>query len=148
MLLGYIFDEHKISKLSSEMLHALSQLDSLAQMEKTDFISDPITIAAAKYYLIVCIEAAIDLCNHIISKNKLRAPDDYADVFKVMGENHFFPSSFVDRLMQMARFRNRLVHIYWQIDVDIVYTILQDDLSDFERFLEYLREALNNKTSP
>ena len=86
------------------MLHALSQLDSLAQMEKTDFISDPIKIAAVKYYLIVCIEAAIDLCNHIILKNKLRAPDDYADVFKVMGENHFFPSSFVDCLMQMARF--------------------------------------------
>ncbi|MBS3749552.1 MAG: DUF86 domain-containing protein [Candidatus Thermoplasmatota archaeon] len=100
-------------------------------------------MAAAKYFLIVGIESAIDLCNHVISKNRLRPPEDYADTFLVMMEEDFFPEKFTEKLMQMARFRNRLVHIYWKIDVDLLYTILQEDLSDFNRFLTLLSKKLD-----
>ena len=46
--------------------------------------------------------------------------------------------------MQMARFRNRLVHIYWKIDVDLLYMILQEDLADFERFLTFFSKKINS----
>jgi uncharacterized protein YutE (UPF0331/DUF86 family) len=34
----------------------------------------------------------------------------------------------------MARFRNRLVHLYWQVDDALVYTYLQDSLADLGRY--------------
>lgn len=34
----------------------------------------------------------------------------------------------------MARFRNRLVHMYWDIDDEAVYTFLQSSLSDLQDF--------------
>ena len=80
----------------------------------------------------------------MISKNRLRPPEDYADTFLVMREEGFFPKEFAEKLMQMARFRNRLVHIYWKIDVDLLYTILQEDLADFERFLTLFSKKLNS----
>lgn len=80
----------------------------------------------------------------MISKNRFRSSEDYADTFLVMMEEDFFQKEFAKKLMQMARFRNRLVHIYWKIDVDLLYTILQEDLADFERFLTLFSKKLNS----
>ncbi|MFH0959442.1 MAG: HepT-like ribonuclease domain-containing protein [Pseudomonadota bacterium] len=38
------------------------------------------------------------------------------------------------RLRQMAKFRNRLVHLYGEIDDRKVHAIIQTDLGDIERF--------------
>ena len=72
MDLGLKFNEDKIRKLSSELSMAITRLRELAEMSKHDFLLDPHRIASAKYFLIVSIEAAIDMCNHMISKNRLR----------------------------------------------------------------------------
>jgi len=50
--------------------------------------------------------------NHIISQNGFHAPEDYADTFTVLGEYGVVGKKFVNELRNMARFRNRLVHIY------------------------------------
>jgi uncharacterized protein YutE (UPF0331/DUF86 family) len=34
----------------------------------------------------------------------------------------------------MARFRNLLVHLYWKVDNQRVYRIIQDDLGDLDTF--------------
>ena len=34
----------------------------------------------------------------------------------------------------MARLRNRLVHLYWEVDDEILYEILTSELDDFDRF--------------
>ena len=52
----------------------------------------------------------------MIVKNGFRTPEDYADTFKVLSERGAFDEEFTKTLSQMARFRNRLVHIYWEID--------------------------------
>ncbi|WP_292364288.1 MULTISPECIES: type VII toxin-antitoxin system HepT family RNase toxin [unclassified Methanoculleus] len=97
-------------------------------------------VASAKYHLIVGIEAAIDLANHVIAKNRWRAPEDYADTFRIMEEHGFFDTEFSAGLQGMARFRNRLIHIYRDIDNETIYNLLQEDIRDIERFLtDYLR---------
>jgi len=136
------FNEDKITKLSSEIFNALTRLKGLSDLPQEKFLKDPYMIAGAKYFLIVAIEAAIDLCNHIISKNKLRAPEDYADTFRVMGEIGFFNEELLEKLVKMAKFRNRLVHIYWEIDDEVIYEVLQDDIRDIEEFVEAFMKAL------
>ncbi|MDI3502246.1 MAG: hypothetical protein PWR13_1049 [Archaeoglobi archaeon] len=81
----------------------------------------------------------------MISRNRLRVPEDYADTFRVMREAGFFDDEFADRLMQMARFRNRLVHFYWKVDDEIVYEILQTDVRDLEEFLKRFTEGLKKE---
>jgi len=38
-------------------------------------------------------------------------------------------------LKEMARFRNRLIHLYREVDDEQVYEILQSRLDDFKTFL-------------
>jgi len=111
-------------------------LEDLGKLTEAEFTADPHKIGSAKYHLIVAIEGVVDLCNHVISKNCFRTPEDYADTFRVIQEKGALDSEFTSSLMQMARFRNRLVHIYWDIDNAELYRILQTRLQDVKRFLK------------
>jgi len=140
------FDEEKISKLVSEIFNALNRLKELADLHKKDFVENTHMIASAKYFLIVAIEASLDICNHIISRNRFRIPEDYADTFRIMGEEGILDKKFVEKLIEMARFRNRLVHIYWEVDDEMVYNMLQEDIQDIEKFIQKLTKALHKKS--
>lgn len=141
------FNADRIIKITSEILASLERLEDLKKLSKDLFLSDTHKIGSAKYSFIVAIEGTIDLCNHIISKNGYRAPEDYADTFKVMAEKGAFDEEFTNRLIQMARFRNRLVHIYWEVDNDELYNILQTRLQDIRQFLKEYRSFLGLSTS-
>ncbi len=130
------FNQDKIRKILSEILSSLERLEDLKTLDKDVFLSDTHKIGSAKYNLIVAIEGVVDLCNHIIAKNGYRTPEDYADTFRVMAEKGAFEAEFTDMLIQMVRFRNRLVHIYWGIDNNELYRIIQSHLQDIKRFLK------------
>jgi len=131
-----LFNPDKITRLVSEMRKAVSRLKSLGSLERKSFLEDPDKIGSAKYHFVVAIESSIDICNHIISQNGYRAPEDYADTFQVLGEQGVFEEEFLKVLKDMARFRNRLTHLYWEVDDEQVYEILQSRLSDFKTFLD------------
>ncbi len=137
------FDSDRMMKLVSHMREAVRELKRLKECEKKSFLNDPDKIGSTKYHFIIAIEAAIDMCNHLISRNGYRAPEDYSDAFVVLGENGAFEKSFIESLKEMARFRNRLVHIYWEIDENQIYDILQDRLGDFKTFLNQLARFLD-----
>lgn len=129
------FNQDKIRKITSEILSALEKLEDLKKLPQNDFLSDQHRLSSAKYNFIVTIEGAVDLCNHIIAANGFRTPEDYSDTFKVMSEHGAFDANFTQSLIQMAKFRNRLVHIYWDIDDPELYKILQTRLQDIRQFL-------------
>ena len=44
----------------------------------------------------------------------------------------------------MAKFRNRLVHMYWDIDKELVHKYVMDNIEDFRLFQEKIVEYLND----
>ena len=38
----------------------------------------------------------------------------------------------------MAKFRNRLVHLYWELETETVYQIIQENVDDFKLFQEMI----------
>jgi len=38
----------------------------------------------------------------------------------------------------MAKFRNLLVHLYWKIEEEKVYELIQSELDDFNEFIEQI----------
>jgi uncharacterized protein YutE (UPF0331/DUF86 family) len=71
------------------------------------FVADADKVASAKYHFIVALEACIDLCNHLISRNSFRVPEDYGDTFRVMAEVGALSPEFAELLVSMGKFRNR-----------------------------------------
>ena len=42
----------------------------------------------------------------------------------------------------MVRFRNRVVHLYWEIDDQQLYSILTHDTADFDRFVQCILDHI------
>jgi uncharacterized protein YutE (UPF0331/DUF86 family) len=90
--------------------------------------------AFLKDKILIGIECCLDIANHIISAERFRAPSDYADSFKVLEEQGIVTAEFGLKLRQMAKFRNRLVHLYGEIDDAYVHEFIRKDLQDFISF--------------
>lgn len=137
------FDENRVTRLSSEIFTALNGLSEISNLSREEFLEKHHLIAGAKYYLIVSIEAVINLSNYLISKNKLRVSESYADTFKVLADASVINDELAVKLMDMAKFRNRLLHIYWDIDDELIYDIMKEDIRNINEFLQSYMEFLN-----
>jgi uncharacterized protein YutE (UPF0331/DUF86 family) len=145
-----LFDQETMVTLVSELRKNVARLRSLAELPQEDFLNDPDKIGSSKYHFIVAIETCIDMSNHLIARNGYRAPEDYADTFSVMGEVGALPTEFSEELKNMAKFRNRLVHLYMEVDNQQLYETLQTRLGDFKTFLDSISSFLswqNNESS-
>jgi uncharacterized protein YutE (UPF0331/DUF86 family) len=137
-----LFDQEKMARLVSELRKSVARLRNISGLPLKDFLKDPDKIGSSKYHFIVAIESCIDISNHIISRNGYRVPEDYGDTFRVMGEVGAIDQDFTEELTSMAKFRNRLVHLYWEIDDRQLYEILQTRQGDFKKFLNSVAQFL------
>ncbi len=117
-------------------------LRQLARTPRDAFVSDFVRLGSAKYYLQVAIEACLDLAQYLIARRGWRTPQSYADTFVVLAEQGIIPDDFLPVLRRMAAFRNRLVHLYWDVDADTIHHVLQKDLGDFDRYAALLSAAI------
>jgi len=145
-----LFDQEKMVKLVFELRKSVARLRDLANLSQDEFLGDPDKIGSSKYHFIVAIESSVDMCNHVIARNGYRVPEDYGDTFRVMAEVGALDTDFSDELKDMAKFRNRLAHLYWEVDDQQLHEILQTRLDDFKKFLDSISEFLewqNHKSS-
>jgi uncharacterized protein YutE (UPF0331/DUF86 family) len=82
------------------------------------------------------------LCNHLISRNSIRVPEDYGDTFRVMAEVGALSPEFAEVLVSMGKFRNRLVHLYWEVHNRQVHQFLCFRLQNYGRFLKEMARYL------
>ncbi|HHW45079.1 DUF86 domain-containing protein [Desulfofundulus thermobenzoicus] len=116
--------------------NGLSHLEWLQKTPERDFLGNGIFTGAAKYYLQTCIEAMLDIANHIIARQRYRPPENYVDALRILGEHGILPAEQLPVFFRMARFRNRVVHLYHEVDNREVYKILQTGLNDFRTFIQ------------
>jgi uncharacterized protein YutE (UPF0331/DUF86 family) len=136
-------DRERFEKLIGSIRDSVGLLTDLKGLSEPEFLADRHKQGSAKYNFVAAIEAVIDVANHVISKKGLRAPEDYADTFEVLRQAGALDEPFARDLMKMARFRNRLVHLYWDVDPRELRAILQTRLDDFERFIARLVAYVN-----
>lgn len=82
------------------------------------------------------IQASLDVGSHVVVTEGYREPQNYGDIFTVLGEQGVLSPETAELMVEMAGFRNVLAHEYAAIDDDRVYHHLQD----LERFRTFARE--------
>lgn len=106
---------------------------------------------AVERALQVSVEACLDIGRHIISQNRFRFPEDNKDVFQILAEENVVSRELLPALINMARFRNLVVHNYARIDDVQVYAILKRNLGDFDAYalaiVDYLERDRGAGTS-
>jgi len=119
LLNGYTSDLHRLRDTSAEA-----------------YIENLLVRRAVERTLHLAIEASLDIGQHIIASEGYRTPTANRDVFVVLNEEGLIPADLLPALIQMARFRNLIVHDYATIDNLAVHEILQNRLGDFDRFAQ------------
>ena len=87
-------------------------------------------------------EAAVDLANMLIRKQRLGLPAEMKESFVLLERGRFLSTELSERLQGMIGFRNIAVHQYKELDLDIVESIIDDGLDDLLEFAESIRAHL------
>jgi len=141
-------DRRRVEEIFRNLDGYLAQLRTLQRCSQSELTEDPIRLGATKYYLQVAVESCIDVANRLIARQGWRKPNSFADVFAVLGEAGLLEQTFARTLMRMAQFRNRLVHLYWDVDGPTIYQILQENLGDLEHFEAIVLGYLTDQARP
>jgi uncharacterized protein YutE (UPF0331/DUF86 family) len=135
--------------MKNEILNKLERLEGYVKILNSykrysiqDINEDFTLRGAIERYLEVSLECCIDIGEMIISSLGLRKPETYKEVIGILGEEGILPEGFAGRFAEAAKFRNILVHMYAEVDVETVYKVLQNNLRDFDEFAKYIARYL------
>ena len=126
-------------------------LVDISRLSYEDFYKSNIDRAAAERILQIAIESCLNIGNRLISliqfEKPVRTPESYAEIFVIMRDLKIIDLEFSNRLVEMAKFRNRLVHLYWDLDSETTYHILHENIGDFKKFQNVVVDFLNKEES-
>jgi uncharacterized protein YutE (UPF0331/DUF86 family) len=141
-----MIDKQKIESLFKEFDTYLEELKQLSLLTEEEYLSSSRNIYSGRYLLQISIETCINIGNHIISRQELGIPKDYADTFRILVDKKIISESLLEKLILMTRFRNRVVHLYWDVDDKLVLEIMKNNYKDFISFrteiLKYLKSLI------
>jgi len=122
----------RLRKLDGYLL-SLRQVQTVPLEE---FLDDDGIQTYVERKLQLAIQVCMDIGNYLIGQLGLAVPDEAENVFAVLGREDVIEPDLARRMVGMVRFRNILVHDYLDIDSQIVYHNLTDELGDFDRFAQ------------
>ncbi len=79
-------------------------------------------------------EAALDMGQHLIRRERLGVPQSSRDVFELLARGGWLETSLLPSMKNMVGFRNIAVHEYQSLQLPIVVSIITKHLSDFIAF--------------
>ena len=129
-------DHELIQTRCAEIVESINRLEKIAALSKGIFLQDQDVKDIASYRLLIAIEACLNICYHFCSKQLKKIPDNYANCFEILGEEGIIGKDLSERLQNMARFRNLLVHVYYHVDDEQLYEVVSYHLDDLREFCE------------
>jgi uncharacterized protein YutE (UPF0331/DUF86 family) len=114
----------------------------LKQSNEKNFVQDPLIYGNAERYLQLAIQCVLDISNHVVADLRLNLPADNKELFQMLTIHKVLPKALSAKLTLMAGVRNILVHEYLEIDRHRVYSILKNDLGDFEKFIRAVAKLM------
>jgi len=90
--------------------------------------------------IIRACEQAIDLANHIIKDNRYGIPTSSAESFELLEKKNIISEDLSEKLINMTKFRNIVIHSYQQVKIEIVKNVILCDLNDLLSFAEEIKK--------
>lgn len=140
-------DKDKLRQKIQFIRREVRRLQDLRNLSWEEFKTGPYYFDASLRMLQVAIEAMIDICNHIVAREGLGLPRNYRDGFHILAEHKIIEPEMLNTYIRMTKFRNRIVHLYDEVNIEEVYEILRNNLPDFDRFIASIVKVYFNESS-
>lgn len=129
----------KLDKLQ-ETYQGLKKLQSLSLSQLEDEY-DKLWVVG--FGFVVAIEAIIDIGQEILTEINTKA-ESYNQVLLKLKEHKIITKEFFERTKGITAFRNRLIHAYPSLDIELVYDNLQNRVGDFKEFIGFVIKYLED----
>ena len=83
-------------------------------------------------------EAALDMGQHLIRRERLGVPQSARDVFTLLTQDGWLDKSLAESLKRMVGFRNIAVNDYQTLQLPITIKVITEHLDDFLRYSEHI----------
>lgn len=135
-------DIKKIKFLISEIKESIADIKKYSGIPEEEFFKDRRNILAVEHLLLRAIEATADVCLHLTARILHRGAESPAECFEILEKEGLISKDLSSSLRKMARFRNLLVHRYWEINEKKVLKYVKENLSDFEKFIKAISKLI------
>jgi len=121
----------------------LTELKKIRDLPKQQVINDSLYLAAVESYLRRSLEVIFDLGRHILAKTgKSELALEYKSIANGLMEAGIVNNNLGEKLVLMAGYRNRLVHLYNLVSKEELMEIIEHDLGDLEEFLQQIYQYI------
>lgn len=128
-----------------EIRESVEKIRAYAALSDEKFFADERNLHTVSHLLLVCIEAVAVICNHLLARLAQKAPASYGECFEGLKALGILDDALTGSLIGMARFRNILVHRYWDVDPQRVLRYARENLGDFEAYNEQIARFITRQ---
>jgi len=93
----------------------------------------------------LAIEVCIDIGQLLVKELRLGLPSEEENIFHKLEQEKIISVEMKNILKNMKRFRNVLIHRYVEIDNELVFKNIKDNLKDFKKFQQEIITFLKRK---
>ena len=137
-------DREVLDRRLARIEELLTRLRELAGVPRERYLRDAGLQAQAERWLQLCAESVLDVAAHVIADSGLRTPTTYRESFRILAESHVLDEALSKQMERWAGLRNVLVHLYLDVDHDILYDILQNDMGQVEAFVQAVLRSVGD----
>ncbi len=121
----------------------LQELYKLSALDKASFLSDKRNPAAGESFLRRTLEAIFDIGRHILAKTGYTdLAAEYKAIARGLWDIGAIDDALSQKLVQMAGYRTRLVHLYNIVSDEELYTVIYSNLKDIEDFVAAIKRYI------
>ena len=118
------------------------ELESLSSLSKNEFL-DVRNAASAESFLRRSLEAIFDVGRHILAKNDgVNMSKEYKSIARGLFEKNIIGEDLSEKMIKMAGYRNRMVHLYHQVSDEELYQIISHHLADINNFVQQIKDYI------
>lgn len=112
----------------------VSDIEEMRGLRRQEYLDDFVLQRAVERTLMNLVQATVDLASHVRRSEGLGPAETSKEEIDCLHEAGIVSEETSDKLQEAVGFRNVLAHRYGEIDHDVVYDVLHEDLLWFERF--------------
>lgn len=139
------YENESIESKLFRLKEIIGILEELSGSDKNAFVTDFKLNNVAMFNLLVGITIILDVGQYLLSKFVGKTAEEYKEVIRMLGENGIVEKKFADDNIDMAKFRNLLVHDYDKIDEAQVFDYIQKAPDVFRQFAKSYIEFMDKK---
>lgn len=106
------------------------------------FIASPLNVAAGESNLRRSLEALLDLGRHVLARGFGVAAVEYGEIGPKLTESKILDRERGETLRKIGGYRNRLVHLYFEVSAEELHQILTTELNDVLDITECIKSWL------